>query len=103
VSVSIDGTWNMLMTTPMGERPIKFRFASENGDLSGAVIGDQGERALESASRDGDNVTFGVTVPTQFGDMKLDFAGAVSGDDIAGTVKLGMFGEAPFKGSRETS
>jgi len=99
--VAIDGTWNLTMSTPMGERPVKARFAAAGADLSGAVIGDAGERAFESGSVSGDDAAWVVTVPTAMGDMRLEFAGAVSGDAIAGKVKLGSFGEAPFSGSRE--
>ncbi|MGD9933309.1 MAG: hypothetical protein AB7T37_06275 [Dehalococcoidia bacterium] len=99
--MAIDGTWNLTMTTPMGERPVKARFAATGADLAGAVIGDAGERAFETGSVSGDDVAWVVTVPTAMGDMRLEFAGAVAGDAISGKVKLGAFGEAPFRGSRE--
>lgn len=99
--MAIDGTWNLTMTTPMGERPIKTRFAAEGAVLGGAVIGDAGERAFDSGSVSGDDVAFAVTVPTAMGEMKLEFTGAVAGDAISGKVKLGAFGEGPFRGSRE--
>jgi hypothetical protein len=34
------------------------------------------------------------------GQMKLDFKGTVSGDEISGEVQLGSFGSANFKGPR---
>jgi hypothetical protein len=32
--------------------------------------------------------------------MKLEYSGKVTGNEISGTVKLGNFGTAPFKGTR---
>jgi hypothetical protein len=33
-------------------------------------------------------------------DMTLEFTGAVDGDQMSGSVKLGPFGDAQFSGSR---
>jgi len=33
-------------------------------------------------------------------DMTLEFTGAIEGDRISGSVKLGPFGDAPCSGSR---
>jgi hypothetical protein len=33
-------------------------------------------------------------------DMTLEFAGAIEGDRISGSVKQGPFGDAQFSGSR---
>jgi hypothetical protein len=48
----------------------------------------------------GDEITFDLNINSPMGEMKLGFRGKVTGDNIAGEVKLGDFGSSPFKGKK---
>jgi hypothetical protein len=41
-----------------------------------------------------------MQVSGAMGEMKLDYKGTVTGDEISGQVQLGSFGSATFKGTR---
>ena len=98
--MAVDGTWNLKLQTPMGERPVTVRLAAAGGSLTGAMVGATGEQAIFDASTDGTAVTWSVMFTGAMGEMKLDFAGAVNADSLAGTVQFGAFGSGTFAGSK---
>lgn len=98
--MAIDGTWNLKMQTPMGERPVTVRLAAAGGALSGAMVGAAGEQAIFDGTTDGTAVKWSVMFAGAMGEMKLDFSGAVNGDAISGTVQFGAFGSGTFTGAK---
>lgn len=98
--MAIDGTWNLNLQTPMGERPVVVRLAAAGGTLSGAMVGAAGETAIFDGASDGTAVQWSVMFNGAMGEMKLDFAGAVNGDAVAGTVQFGAFGAGAFTGTK---
>jgi len=98
--MAIDGTWNLRMQTPMGERPVTVRLDTSGGGLAGAMVGAAGEQAIFDASTDGTAVKWSVMFSGAMGEMKLDYSGAVNGDAISGTVQFGAFGSGTFSGSK---
>jgi hypothetical protein len=98
--MAIDGTWTLKLQTPMGERPVTVRLAAAGDSLTGAMMGTAGETAIFDSSTDGTAVKWSVMFTGAMGEMKLDFAGAVNADAIAGTVQFGGFGTGTFDGSR---
>lgn len=98
--MAVDGTYDITLVTPMGERPAKLTLAANGADLSGKFSGEQGEQDFEGGSVDGDAVKWSATINGAMGEMKLDFDGTVTGDDIAGDVQFGSFGSGTFKGTK---
>jgi len=71
-----------------------------DGDkLTGEMKGPQGALALNDGKVAGDTLTWSANM-TQPMPIKLEFTGKVDGDKIAGSVKLGAFGNASFEGTR---
>lgn len=99
--MAIDGTWNLRLQTPMGERPVTVRLDSTDGALGGAIAGPAGETAiLPGGTTDGTTATWSVMFAGAMGEMKLDFAGNVDGDAMTGTVQFGAFGSGTFAGTK---
>ena len=98
--MAIDGTWDLKLQTPMGERPVVVRLASDGTTLTGAMVGQAGETPLLDGSVDGDKATWSVMFTGAMGEMKLDFAGTVDGDSVSGTVQFGAFGSGTFSGAK---
>lgn len=97
--MSVDGDWNLTMTTPMGSRDVNMKLATAGNDLSGSFGGASGEAPLAGTAT-GDDVTFKTTVPTPMGNMELTFTGKQDGDSLAGTVAFGAFGNGPWSAKR---
>jgi hypothetical protein len=97
--MAVDGTYNLTMQTPMGNREVKLDLKSAGSDLSGNFSGPQGEAPL-TGTVDGDAVNFNLTFTGAMGPMELKFEGKQDGDNIAGTVQFGAFGSGPFTATR---
>ena len=97
--MSADGTWNVTMNTPMGAQKASLVLKTDGDKLTGEMKGQQGTLALNDGKVTGDTLTWSANM-TQPMPIKLEFTGKVAGDKIAGSVKLGAFGNASFEGTR---
>lgn len=97
--MAIDGKWNLTIQTPLGEQTSVLEVTSANGTLAGTQAGDQGAQPIENGTIDGDEASWSIDIVVPM-PMTLTFSGAVSGDTLSGTVKLGAFGESTFSGVR---
>ncbi len=96
--MSADGSWKVTINSPMGAQEATLTLKTDGDSLSGSLAGPQGTQDFEGGTVDGDNLTWVVDM-TQPMPMKLECSGAVDGDNISGTIKLGALGEASFSGS----
>ncbi|MHC4832004.1 MAG: hypothetical protein ACYTFT_16895 [Planctomycetota bacterium] len=98
--MAVDGTWNITLKTPIGDRAVTVTLNSDGNDLSGTLHGPQGEQAFEGGTASGDEATWNAMFNGAMGEMKLGFVGSVDGDAIDGTVQFGVFGSGTFSGTR---
>lgn len=98
--MAVDGTYNIEMNTPMGTRPGTLTLKTDGDALSGTFSGGQGEQSFQGGTVSGEEIAWSIQMSGPMGEMKLDFKGSVSGDEISGEVQLGSFGSATFKGTR---
>ena len=97
--MAVDGTWNLTMETPMGERKTTLEAKTEGGTLTGQQSAEGNSTAIYDGTVTGNDVAWKVDI-SQPMELTLEFAGAVDGDTMTGSVKLGMFGTAPFTAAR---
>jgi hypothetical protein len=98
--MAVDGTWNLVVNTPMGAQESTLVIQSDGGTLAGTQSGGSGEgRPIEEGTVDGNDITWKASISKPM-PMTLEFSGTVDGDTITGSVKLGMFGSASFSGNR---
>lgn len=97
--MSFDGTWALKIETPIGTQESTLAAQASGGALTGTQSGADGEQPIQDGVVSGDEATWSVSITSPM-PMTLEFKGTVAGDSLSGTVKLGMFGEAPFTGVR---
>lgn len=97
--MSVDGTWNITLNSPMGAQQGTLELKSEGSTLTGTMSGPQGALALEEGTVDGNNATWKVNI-TQPMAITIEASATVDGDNITGEAKLGAFGSASFTGTR---
>ena len=97
--MSVDGTYNIVINSPMGAQKITLTLKAEGGTLTGTQAGAQGSMALENGKVDGNNVSWSISITSPM-PMTLEHSGTVDGDKISGNVKAGAFGSFPFSGTR---
>lgn len=84
VAADFAGTWNLTITTPMGERNAVLVV---NKDGTGTYDG-----AATQVKIDGDSISFPVTRSTQRGDMTMTYAGKLADGKITGTMVVAGMG-----------
>jgi len=97
--MSVDGTWNLSMQTPIGERKSKLSLEGAGGVLKGNLTGDQGNATtIYEGKESGNSVSWKADIKSPM-PLTLEFSGTVDGDKISGTVSAAV-GSWPFTGSR---
>jgi hypothetical protein len=96
---NVDGSWNTVAKTPMGDQAATLTVISNGDTFTGTFSGAMGNTEVKDGKVDGDRLTFeiDITVPmpmTLTGDVTVD------GDSLNGTVTAGAFGAFPISGTR---
>jgi hypothetical protein len=97
--MSVDGSWNAKMETPMGTRAFVLTLKTDGGALTGTMSADGGAIDIYDGAADGDKATWKTNITSPMA-LTLEFNATFGADAVTGTVKLGMFGNAPLSGTR---
>jgi hypothetical protein len=97
--MSVDGTWNVTVNSPMGAQPSTLTLKADGGVLTGTQSAQGNTQPIANGKVDGDVVTWSNSITTPF-PMTLEFTGKLDGDTLNGSVKAGSFGSFPFTGNR---
>ena len=97
--MAVDGTWNITISTPMGDRNAPLTLKSAGGTLTGTMAAEGDSAEIFDGKVNGDDVAWKVSITNPM-PLTLDFTGKVSGDSISGETGIGPMGSFPFKGTR---
>ena len=97
--MSADGTWNLTMQTPMGERRSTLTLSTAGGTLTGKQEAEGNTTDITDGSVNGNDVSWKVSITNPM-PLTLTFSGTVNGNTLNGTADTGMFGSFPFEGTR---
>jgi hypothetical protein len=97
--MTADGNWNLVVSTPMGERPATLSVKTEGGALKGSQMADGNSTEIFDGTVNGNDVSWKVSITDPM-PMTLEFNGTVNGDALSGSVTLGAFGNSSFSGTR---
>jgi hypothetical protein len=97
--MALDGTYEISMTTPIGNQTGKLVFETNGGALTGnsEVMGSVSP--LKDGTADGDSFEFKVDANTPMGALEITIKGKVEGDTLTGEA-ITPFGPAPMSGNR---
>jgi hypothetical protein len=97
--MAVDGTWNLTMSTPMGERNARLSLKRSGGTLTGTQGADGNSTEIFDGTVNGDDVAWKISITDPM-PLTLDFTGKVAGDSISGEMGIGPMGSFPFTGTR---
>jgi hypothetical protein len=97
--MSVDGTWNMTMSTPMGERKATLTVKSAGNALTGTQSGEQGSAEIADGKVDGNKLSWKVSIQNPM-PLTLEFSGTVDGNAMKGEMGVGFMGSFPFTGTK---
>jgi hypothetical protein len=97
--MSADGTWNLSMQTPLGERKATLTLASAGGALTGKLTGEEGNATdIYEGKLEGSNASWKADIKSPM-PLTLTFTSTVDGNKIAGNVSAAV-GSWPFTGTK---
>jgi hypothetical protein len=96
---NVDGTWNTVTKSPMGDQQATLTVQSAGDSFTGNFSGGLGTTDIKDGKVDGDTLrwTLDISVPMP---MTLTCEATVDGDNLNGTVTAGAFGSFPITGTR---
>lgn len=97
----VDGTWQIVMSTPMGPQEMTARFRSDGAAVSGELESAEGSQAF-AGTLDGNRIRFDLSVEKPM-KLTLKYDILIDGDSLTGKAKMGMFGSAKLSGQRTGS
>ena len=97
--MSADGTWNLTMETPMGERRSTLTLSTAGGTLTGTQEAEGNTTDIADGTANGNDLSWKVSITNPM-PLTLTFSGTVDGNSLTGTADTGMFGSFPFEGTR---
>jgi len=97
--MSIDGKWNVVVKSPMGDQKSVLNFKAEGSTLTGTAEAQGNSQAIQNGKVDGNAVSWSISITTPM-PMTLEFSGTQDGDKISGNVKAGAFGSFGWSGER---
>ena len=100
--MTADGNWDLVVTTPLGERRGLLSLRSDGNALHGSQMADGNSIEIFDGVIDGAALSWKVSITDPM-PMTLEFSGAIEGNRLSGTVVLGEFGNSTFSGTRSTS
>ena len=97
--MAVDGNWNIIMSTPMGDRNTTLSLKTAGGTLTGTQEAEGNSIDIFDGKANGDEVAWKVSITNPM-PLTLEFTGKVSGDSISGEMGIGPMGSFPFQGTR---
>jgi hypothetical protein len=98
--MSADGTWKLVMQTPIGERKSTLALKEAGGALTGKLTGEEGNSTdILEGKANGGSISFKAAIKSPM-PLTLEFSGKVDGDKISGSVNAPGVGSWPFSGAR---
>jgi len=94
-----NGTWKVVMQTPLGAQQMTVHLHTDGSSLSGRAETPFGPQEFTDGTVDGDTLAWTVQASAPV-PMTIEFHATVDGDTISGSANLGAFGAAGFSGTR---
>jgi len=95
----VDGTWETVTNTPMGQQKGTVKLQTDGDKLTGTISGAQGTVDIQEGSVDGNSARWKLDITNPM-PITLEFSVTVDGDSLSGNVQLGAFGTATISGTR---
>lgn len=97
--MTADGNWNLVISTPMGNRQATLSLKTDGSTLKGSQSAEGDSAEIFDGTVNGDAVSWKVSITNPM-PLTLEFSGTVNGNDLSGNVVLGSFGSSSFSGTR---
>jgi hypothetical protein len=97
--MSVDGNWNVTMSTPLGERQATLVLKSSGTTLTGTQAAEGDSAEIFDGTVNGGDVAWKVSITNPM-PLTLEFAGKVDGGNMTGEMTINPMGSFPFTGTK---
>lgn len=91
LAADVTGKWTAQFETAIGQQNYTYDLKVEGNKLTGKAISQRGEVAIQEGAVNGDDVSFVEVRKFQDQDIRIEYKGKVSGDEMKLTRKVGDF------------
>jgi SAM-dependent methyltransferase len=88
IPAHVDGTWQMRIPAPTGERRYLLRLQQQYQEVRGTLSAEGEANLISNATLSGEHLRFTVTTGSQGAEMTMAFDGQVSGNAMRGSVEV---------------
>lgn len=90
-AADFNGKWTAEFDTAIGLQKYTYDFHVDGTALTGKAKNEHGETAITAGKIDGDNISFVENMSFNGMDIRIEYTGKISGDEIKFTRKVGDF------------
>ena len=103
-AADVSGKWTAAIQTGIGVMNYTFDFKVAGEKLTGKAVmsmgNDSSESDLTEGSVKGDEISFVETLKVQGQELRVEYKGKISGDEIRGSRQVGSYGNEDFVAAR---
>jgi hypothetical protein len=104
-AADVTGTWKSEFDTQIGHLKYVYEFKADGEKLTGTALrereGEKTKTEIKEGKLSGDDISFVETVKFQDQEIRIDYKGRISGDEIKFTRKVGDFATTEIVAKRE--
>jgi|SRR5215467_14558559 len=97
--MAADGTWDLTMQTPMGDRKATLVVKAAGSTLQGTQSAEGNSADIFDGTVNGNAVSWKLNITDPMS-MTIEFNGTVESNTMSGNMTAGAFGSWPFTGQR---
>lgn len=97
--MTVSGTWNLTISTPLGSQSATLDLVDDGADVSGTATSGAESVALAQVTRAGSRLVWDQKISKPF-PMTVTFDVLVDGDTLSGKAKPGLFPASDVVGHR---
>jgi hypothetical protein len=101
VTTQVDGSWRLLVDSPMGQQDFSVDLNESDGELIGVLRNNSNGMTSDIFDGRVDDGTLRWKAKLKAIRMTVSFTASVEGDTMSGSVKAGVFGTYPLTGKRD--
>ncbi len=98
----VDGQWNVVVVSPMGDQKSLLTLTSNGETLTGTTVGASETSELKEGEIKGNQLSWKTDITKPIA-LRVETVVLVDGDRLEGTAKAGMFGSFKLTGTRVRS
>jgi hypothetical protein len=98
--MSIDGNWDCITKTPMGDQKSVLTLTTNGNSFTGVNAGAMGSMDIEEGQIDGNTLTWKMEMKVPM-PMTLKGTATIEGDTLTGSVNAGAFGNMAMTGTKQ--